>query len=287
MRPFVAPLKTMTAQLWEEFLASVGRLGGILELDDAAAGAIREVADHVRDLEAVNREALSSFIASKPERVPLLALTIRLSQEQLKNILRHHLGTSSWTKLARERPDEVIEMLDTEFGLIARVERDRHEVWGYSHILAERYMSRLKASGAITRGRDLENAVEAIVTELGLPHDMRTRFAGRGPDDAPCDLAIPAGGQSAEIVVGIKGFDSSGSKLTDATREILSMAEVRKPTQFVFVVVDGIGWKSRQSDLKKIHALWDQGRIDGVYTTQGLGAFRDALIEAAARRNLS
>jgi hypothetical protein len=42
---------------------------------------------------------------------------------------------------------------------------------------------------------------------------------------APCDLAIP--GTDAVIVVAARGFDSTGSKLTDAVREVEEMTDVR------------------------------------------------------------
>lgn len=277
----------MPAQTWDDFLASIGRLGGVVDLDEAAAGAIKDLAERLRMLPKISRDSLSRFIEQDPGSVPLLALTVRLSQELLKNLLRHHLGTSSWAKLARDRPADVVAMLDDEFHLVTRIEQDRKRTWAYEDVLAERYASRLKAGGAIRRGRDLENTVESIVSGLGLAHSMRTRFVGRGGETAPCDLAIPEGGEKAEIVVGIKGFDSSGSKLTDATREIQSMATVRRPTQYVFVVVDGIGWRSRQADLHRIHSLWADGSIDGVYTTLGLADFRTALRDAARRRGLA
>lgn len=276
----------MDAREWDQFLGGIGRLGGIIELDEAALRALQEVAKYLEDLEAVTPEALAAFIQQEPDRVPLLALTVRLSQEQVKNNLRHAFGTSSWQKLAKERPVEVISMLDDQFNLVERIAVDRSRQWSYADILAERYASRLKAGGAIIRGRDLEDAVQSIASELSLPHQMRTRFIGRGNESAPCDLAIPSGGSEAEIVIGIKGFDSTGSKLSDAAREIEAMASVRRPNQYVFVVLDGLGWISRQSDLKKIHSLWVSGSIDGVYTTRTLGALRDALSDAATRRGI-
>ncbi len=45
----------------------------------------------------------------------------------------------------------------------------------------------------------------------------------------------------APIAVAAKGFDSTGSKLTDSVREVEAMADVRLPTQFIMVVIDGIG----------------------------------------------
>ena len=45
-----------------------------------------------------------------------------------------------------------------------------------------------------------DDAVEAVVNRVGLVHEMRGRFVGRDGRDAPCDLAIPAGGADAAIV---------------------------------------------------------------------------------------
>lgn len=88
-------------------------------------------------------------------------------------------------------------------------------------------------------------------------------------------------------MVAAKGFDSTGSKLTDAVREIEDMANVRLPTQFVMAAVDGIGWKSRAADLRRIYELRATDRIDGLYTLNQLGDFRAALQEAAHRLGLA
>jgi hypothetical protein len=60
------------------------------------------------------------------------------------------------------------------------------------------------------------------------------------------------------------------------------MALVRKPTQFVFAVIDGIGWKGRINDLRRIYTLWSSGQINGMYTMASLGQFQEDLAEAAA-----
>lgn len=121
------------------------------------------------------------------------------------------------------------------------------------------------------------------MTSLGLPYELRTRFQGRGAD-APCDLAIPEGGAAAQIVCAAKGFDSTGSKLTDAVREIEEMANVRAPAQFVLAVVDGIGWHRRQADLVKIFGLYETRRIDGLYSLAMLDDFRAEVDQAARLR---
>ncbi len=65
------------------------------------------------------------------------------------------------------------------------------------------------------------------------------------------------------------------------------MASVRRPHQFVLAVIDGIGWKSRQADLKRIHQLWETDEIDGMYTLASLDQFRIDLENAARLRGLS
>ncbi|NED64675.1 hypothetical protein G3I15_27495, partial [Streptomyces sp. SID10244] len=67
---------------------------------------------------------------------------------------------------------------------------------------------------------------------------------------------------------------------------IEEMAEVRLPKQLVLAVIDGIGWKSRQSDLRRIHQLWADRQIDGMYTLVSLDRFRDDVREFAALRRL-
>src|SRR5205823_1424695 len=95
-------------------------------------------------------------------------------------------------------------------------------------------------------------------------------------------LAIPESGAGALIVCAIKGFDSTGSKLTDAVREVESMAAVRDARQFVHAVVDGIGWLSRQADLRRIHTLWTDRDINGLFSLAQLPAFKADLEQAAA-----
>lgn len=51
-------------------------------------------------------------------------------------------------------------------------------------------------------------------------------------------------------------------------------------------VIDGIGWKQRQADLRRIHSLWEQQQIDGMYTLATLGDFREDLEQAARRHGL-
>lgn len=270
----------------EEYIQKLRRLGGVLRITAADQQRIQEVALLLAQLPTIDRASLTQLVAERPDVVPILGSAVGLSQEQLRNTLRLELGSSSWNKLAKADPSEVVRVLDEEFNLVDQLILDLPREFTYADVLTERFGARLRAGGAVRRGRELEDVVQGIVDSLGLPREMRTRFEGRGGATAPADMAIPAGGPSAEIVVGIKGFDSTGSKLTDAAREVQEMANIRKPKQFVFVVADGMGWLSRQSDLRRILALAEDDSIAGVYTTDTLDRFRTDLEEAARIRGL-
>ena len=270
-----------------EFLASLQHLTAVPEpVGPEARRPYQDAAHALQNLDAVSKEALAALIRDHPSWVPILASIAGLSHEQLKNVMRHRLGTSGWITLARDRPLAVIEMLDAHYGLLTRIGEERDRAWSYGDVLFERVESRSRAGRAIGRGRDLEDEVEQVVSSLGLPYALRTQFTGTGDRSAPCDLAIPVAGPGARIVCAVKGFDSTGSKLTDAVREIESMATVREPRQFVYAVVDGIGWLSRQADLKRIYTLWRKRSIDGMFSLAQLPDFRTELRQAAAIHQL-
>jgi hypothetical protein len=214
-----------------------------------------------------------------------LGLAVGLSQEKLKNTLKHHLGTSGWITLARERPADLVMMLEEQFDLARLIEVQRNRRYDFGDILIARAGTRQTATAAGASGRKIEDEIEAIATDLGLACQTRTRFTGRNGRTAPCDLVIPSA-SSADIAVAAKGFDSTGSKLTDAVREIEEMADVRQARQFIMAVIDGIGWKNRVNDLRRIYGLWERRQIDGMYTLATLDRFRDDLQQAARLRGL-
>lgn len=278
----------MPIPTYAEYVASLSRITA--HADPTASTletvAIKQAAVSLGALSAITLDSLGEWIGSNPNAVPVLGLVVGLGQEKLKNALRQHLGSSSWTRLARENPSGIAAMLDAEFGLAASLEAQRFRAYTFADVLVARAGTRVTATSAGTAGRLVEDRIEAIALELGLTYATRTRFTGRNNRTAPCDLAVPAGNELAQIVVAAKSFDSTGSKLTDAVREVEEMADVRKPTQFVMAVIDGIGWLSRANDLRKIHALWERGEIDGMYTLTTLNSFRDDLQQFARLRGL-
>lgn len=256
---------------------------GLDKLDRTA----EEVAQTLVSLPEVSRASVASAVRDHGDWVPLLALCVGLTQEQLKNQLRHRFGSASWRNLAQTCPDELVAFLDQRFGLIEALREQRERTWSFAEVLRERLRwSRRRGVSSTVSGRVVEDAVERVLRELRLPYTMRTTFEGQAKQHAPCDFAVPKGGPEALIVGAAKGFDSTGSKLTDAWREVEQMAKVRLPRQYIFVVVDGIGWRNRLSDLKRIWMLKEQNSVDGLYNLSMLDQFRADLKEAAHRLGL-
>lgn len=248
---------------------------------------LAEAAAELGALSEINQETLAQWIKDKPQyNIYALGVAVGLSQEKLGNSLQVAFKTKAYSKLARERASEVIEFLDEEFALIALLDKQLQKEHTFGDVLVARAGTRAFASRASAAGRSLEDEIEGIAKRLGLPYALRGTFTGRDGRRAPFDLAIPGAGEAAQIVVAAKGFDSTGSKLGDAVREVEDMASIRRPDQYVMAVIDGIGWHSRKSDLKKIHHKWKTRGIEGMYTRATLEVFEADLLRAARRLDL-
>lgn len=246
---------------------------------------LRMTAASLSTLPALDKAGLVAWLRDEPQRCRALGLAVGLSQERLKNLLRHRFDTSSWSRVVATDALALVDCLDDEFGLIMSLQTQLNRSFDFGDILVARAGSRVTATRAGASGRRVEDEIEQLARDLQLPCVPRTRFEGRNRRTAPCDLAIP-GPHETVIAIAAKGFDSTGSKLSDAVREIEEMADVRKPTQFIYVVIDGIGWKSRLADLRRIYELAATSQIDGMYTLHHLPAFRRDLLQAANLRGL-
>ena len=241
----------------------------------------------LRKAKPLDRAKLAELIRQHSWIVPYLASCAGLGTEQLRGMLHRKLNTSGWLKAGRARSEELVSALDEELGIVGEVNEQISRRWTLADVFMERvrFGSR-RASESQRGGRGLEDQVDTILRELNIPHAMRTRFSGRNNQDAPCDFACPEGGSGALIVGAIKGFDSTGSKLSDAVREIQEMAAKRLPRQYVYAIVDGNGWRRRQADLRRIFALYQDSDLDGLYNMARLNEFRVDVRVAADRLSL-
>lgn len=271
----------------EEYLGRLRRLTEHVDpmADSPDADALREAGASLDRLPEVSEEMLVEWVVVHPEAVNALGLAVGLSQEKLKNLLKVRFGSSSWARVAKGDPHGLVGWLVEEFDLLAALEQQRNRAYTFGDVLAARGTSRQTATSAGVAGRSIEDAVEQIVRELGLPYAMRGRFVGRNGESGPADLAVPDF-ENAVVAVACKGFDSTGSKLTAAVTEVTEMANVRYAHQYVLAVVDGIGWLNRLGDFRRMYALAESRRIDGLYALADLDRFRADLEQAARRHGL-
>ena len=272
---------------FDEYLASLAPFApGASGVEPEALALCRRTTATVHSLVPLTRAKLAAAVAEDPQMLPVLAAVAGFSQERFKTWLQSRFHTAGWVRLGRDRAGELIEALDDELGLVDLLQAQSDRTWTWADVLARVMAPRQRAGTSVQQGRDLEDAVEEQIEALGQPYETRTRFSGRSGQTAPADFAIPSG-PDALIAVAVKGFDSTGSKLSDATREIEEMVKVKTSRQFIFAVVDGQGWFRRQNDLRRIHALWDRHEIDGLYTRAQLVDFGTGLTQAATRLGLT
>lgn len=120
------------------------------------------------------------------------------------------------------------------------------------------------------RGRGLEDAVEVVVkTVFGEGnYETRCRFVGRdGVKTEKTDFAIP-NRTKPEILIEAKAYGATGSKLTDILGDLERIVAVKRRGTDLLLVTDGVTWKYRANDLRKIVAMQNAGDITKIYTTK-------------------
>jgi hypothetical protein len=144
----------------------------------------------------------------------------------------------------------------------------------WSDVLVERLRSgRGSAIIGQRRGRQIEDFAEAIVRKVfGGDFETRCTFSGPRGGRAKCDFAIPRKAAPL-ILVEAKAYSATGSKMTDIIGDIEKIIVAkRKDSAFLFFT-DGLSWKQRKSDLRKIVEYQNHGDITRIYTTAMAASF--------------
>lgn len=118
------------------------------------------------------------------------------------------------------------------------------------------------------RGRMLEDFTEEILKKVYPPEQIipRCQFLGaNGLSSEKADFAIPSA-KDALILIEVKAFNATGSKQTDVLGDIYRIVEQKRDDTAFMLVTDGISWKARSSDLRKIIQLQNLGKIRKIYT---------------------
>lgn len=243
---------------------------------------IKAAAAELATLTPVTIDNLALWVSNNEKKAFVLGYVLGMSKERLGNTMKKLFDTGSIRLQAARDPAGLITTLDSEFELVRLLNKQLDAAATFGDVLVARAGGQARAKSAADSGRLLEDAIEAVVDDLGLPHQVRTRFIGKNGADGPADLIIESTAKS-KIIVAAKVFDSTGSKQSASVDEIKLMAEIRLPQQYLYVVTDGMGWASRKADLKRLLELRDSDHINGIYTMSTLTQFRDDVKAAAIR----
>jgi hypothetical protein len=172
-------------------------------------------------------------------------------------------------KIALDDPDRMASVL-MDIGLSSVIQQQLERKWSVEDVLLDRYRTlRGRAIAGQQRGRSLENEVEKVLREATVPFERGVTFVGKKGEKAKCDFAVPSR-DHPKIVIEAKGFEATGSKLTDFLGDVLKIVSARESHAYFFLVTDGRGWHNRQSDLKKLVEFHRNGDIDMIYTLSRL-----------------
>lgn len=148
-------------------------------------------------------------------------------------------------------------------------------VW--SDLLKERIrFGRGSAIQGQKRGRELEDFVEVVIREVfGDAYEARCTFQGVN-GLAKCDFAIP-NKATPLILIEVKGYGATGSKMSDIIGDVDAIIGAKRHDASLLLFTDGLTWKERANDMRKLIQRQNDGRIARVYTKQMRQTFKKEL----------
>ncbi|MGE8106152.1 DpnII family type II restriction endonuclease [Allorhizobium sp. NPDC080224] len=238
-------------------------------MDDKAAEAIATLSE-IPQKASYSRSDIEALLDDDFERGLLCSrLFLALSKDSMEAELTRILGKGG-IGVKRYKSDRAtfisaLESLQLREAMATTVNYE--PVW--SDILVERLRSgRGSAIQGQRRGRGLEDFAEAMVKEVfGESYETRCTFTGADGKTAKCDVAVPDKSRP-RIVIEVKGYGATGSKMTDIIGDLDAIIDAMRRDTYLLFITDGMTWKNRLSDLKKIVDRQNQGKIARIYTTK-------------------
>jgi hypothetical protein len=224
--------------------------------------------------------------ASFDDGILICRLFLGISKDQFVSVLRGVRGDAGiGVKSYRANREGFIEaVLST--GLLEAMAEEANRKPHWSDVLIERLRSgRGSAISGQKRGRGVEDFAEAIVRKV-FGDQFQVRCTFKGPrKDAKCDFAIPSKA-AARILIESKGYGATGSKMTDIIGDISTISAAKRPDTAFLFFTDGLTWKQRKSDLRKIVEFQNNGDIARIYTFAMADQFENDLRQLKAEYKL-
>lgn len=213
-----------------------------------------------------NRESLSR--AEFEVALTVCRLFLDLSQDRFEPELESQLGEGGiGVKRFKRDPEAFVRGL-VNLGVLNQMTEVVNTPLLWSDLLVERLKGgRGRAVSGQKRGRSLEDFVQERVREVfGDMFEPRCSFVGKdGTSIAKADFAIPSK-SSPRIVIEAKGYGATGSKQTDVLGDLQKIIATKRADTTLLFVTDGLTWRRRTADLKKIVALQNSGEVARIYT---------------------
>lgn len=270
-------------QTFEEIEASLSRIES--SWMDAHAG---EVISMLKGLQKKRKYAADDIIALLDYNFKIGFTVIRLFMDQSKDEFvpslnaalgdegaKHGSGVKCY-KACKEHYVDVLIGMGLADKMTETVNRPLH--W-YDPVTERLKGGRGSATKGQARGRDMENFVEGIVRSVFSPEQVaiRCRFTGStGLSTEKADFAVPSASDPA-ILIEVKAYGATGSKQTDVLGDIARIVEQKRHDTVFILVTDGVTWKQRSNDLRKLVALQNEGKIMRIYTKSMAQDLRDDL----------
>lgn len=193
-------------------------------------------------------------------------LFLGLSKDEFMACLRDAIGDGGCgVQRYRKDTDTFLQAL-LRLGVLEAMAEHSNRTPRWTDTLVERLRSgRGSAISGQRRGRSVEDFAEEIIKQVfGTSYECRCTFVGP-KGTAKCDFAIPS--RSAPgILVEAKGYGATGSKMTDIIGDIEKIIAAKRADTALLFFTDGLTWRQRKSDLRRIVQYQNEGDITRIYT---------------------
>src|SRR5216684_3013685 len=206
----------------------------------------------------------------------LLRLFVDLSGDEFEHKLRTQIGPREGKAKGigvtrfRADPAKYLQGLQ-EIGVLEAIITTVQRPTTWADVLIERLKSgRGSAIKGQRRGRVLEDFTEGFVKRVfgEGQYETRCRFAGEsGQSTEKTDFAIPSK-QHPQILIEAKAYGATGSKQTDVLGDMSRIVQEKRHDTMLLLVTDGVTWRARVNDLRKLVDLQNRGRIARIYTVK-------------------
>jgi hypothetical protein len=214
-------------------------------------------------------------------------LFLGLSKDLFTAALKEALGDGgSGVTRYRKDPDGFLKGL-ISLGILDEMAAQANRTPKWSDLLVERLRSgRGSAISGQKRGRQVEDFAETTLRKVfGSTFDTRCTFSGPKGHKPKCDFAIPSKARP-RILIESKGYGATGSKMTDIIGDIEKIIAAKRPDTAFLFFTDGLSWKQRKSDLRKIVEYQNEGEITRIYTMAMAVAFEADLRQLKREHSL-